>query len=74
VPHEVITDFEQFAVFQTSGGSRDSYRVDAYLIPVYPVESPKYIVTLLTANDWAHRFGFNKDNGQEKNVAQLLFL
>jgi hypothetical protein len=74
VPNSAITDVTQFATFQTNGGSRDKYRVDAYLIPVYPAHTIEYMtVTLLTANSWASDFGFDRETGKEKNVAQLLF-
>lgn len=76
ISHDVITDssIEDLAVFQTHGGSRDRYQVDAYIIPVYPLESEKYWrVTLLMANSWASKFGFEENTGKEKNVAQLLF-
>ncbi|RZK44572.1 MAG: hypothetical protein EOO61_03330 [Hymenobacter sp.] len=74
VPHTVITNSAQFTAFQTNGGSRDRYRVDAYLIPVYPAHTIEYMtVTLLIANAWAGDFGFDRETGQEKNVAQLLF-
>ena len=72
VAHNHATD--ALLPFQTNGGSRDTFHVDAYIIPVYPKESPRYInVTLLLACDWASRFGFDEISGQEKVVIELLF-
>lgn len=74
IPHNIIKNTTQFIVFQTNGGSRDKYHVDAYLIPIYPTHTIEHItVTMLIANSWASDFGFDRETGQEKNVAQLLF-
>ena len=57
--------------FLTVGGSLNVYRVDGYLVQVYPTDDPRYYVTQMSLNYWASWFGFDLQ-GNEKIVVELL--
>ena len=75
VPFEAASDQQILALarFKKSGGSRDTYQVDAHIVQVYPTDDRRFQFTQLYMNQWATDFGFDKNTGQPKPVVALLF-
>lgn len=50
------------AKFLTQGGSKDSYFVDGYFVPVYPTDDPRFAITEQSLTYWTHWFGHDREN------------
>jgi len=48
--------------FLTLGGSKLTYKVDGYFIPVYPATDPRYAITEFWLNHWKNFFGQDRFN------------
>lgn len=66
------TTGELFKTFLTIGGSKEKYLVDAYFIPVYSEEDPRYIITKQYFDYWSNFFGHDRRN-RPKGLIQINF-
>lgn len=58
--------------FLTKGGSKDTYLVDGYFVPVYPDNDPRFQITEHWRNYWLNWFGKDRQ-GKQKGIIQLSF-
>lgn len=57
--------------FLTGGGSKDNYLVDAYFVPVYPSDDPRYkFVTEIQIEYWSKWFGHDR-NQKTKAIIEI---
>ncbi len=47
--------------FLTVGGSKDTYLVDGYFVPIYKKDDPRYMVTEQHLSYWADWFGHDRE-------------
>jgi hypothetical protein len=58
--------------YLTQGGSKDTYLVDGYFIPVYDKNDPRYSVTEHWTNYWFEHFGKDR-KGNKKGIIEITF-
>ena len=59
---ELNKNYHLLTKFLTQGGSKESYLVDGYFVPVYPSDDPRSAITEQYLSYWKRWFGHDRDN------------
>lgn len=70
---EINKNVQALIKFLNYGNSLESYMVDGYFVPIYPINDPRYALTEDALNYWSEWFGHDKEN-RPKTVIEISFL
>jgi hypothetical protein len=70
---EINKNTQVLIKFLTYGNSLENYMVDGYLMPIYPINDPRYSLTTDALEYWSEWLGHDKEN-RPKAVIEISFL